>query len=153
MAGPRQAVRRSLKLAWLVTGPLAFLALLITGILLVKDPEPVGEWPLGLLFFALLAVAGATQLLLEVRRQTFTVSLVEVPVLIGLYFLPPVTLIIARVLAALVVFGRRKVPPTKLAFNAANVAAEAALACAVVFLAGPLDASEPITWFVLATAV
>lgn len=137
----------------MITLPLAFFALVSTLVLAATHPRPVGEWLAGVLFFALFMVASFVVLMFEVRRQAFTVTLVEIPLLLGLFFLPPVTLILARVLALVVVQARRRVPPLKLCFNFANHSAETALAGLIVLIAGPLETAGPRTWLVLVAAV
>lgn len=153
MATPRTPARRSPELAWLITGPLAFFAVVSTFVLLIAHPQPVGEWVGGLIFFALFALASFVVLMFEVRRQAFTVTLIEIPFLLGLFFLPPVTLILVRLLGSVVAQSRRRVPLIKLCFNAASHAAETALASLLVFAAGPLQSTGPRTWLVLSSAV
>ena len=102
MARPAPPIKRGPELGWLVTGPLA----LITGglIAVLADRSAlgapaVGEWGWGVLFLVLFALADVAILGFRVRRNVMTVSLLEIPLLLGLVFLPPVTLIVMRVLA------------------------------------------------------
>src|SRR5690606_25611286 len=153
MVATQRNARRSSELAWLITGPLAFVALVSTLVLLAEHPKPTGDWPVGLLFFALFVTANSVVLMFEVRRQAFSVTLVEIPLLLGLYFLPPVTLILVRLLGSVVAQLYRRVPLIKLCFNTASHVAAAALASVLVFAAGPLTDPGPRTWLVLAGAV
>ena len=121
--------------------------------LAISHPNPTGDWPLGLLFFGLFLAAHAAILLFEVRRQSFTLNIGEIPFLLGLFFLPPLTLIIGRVLAAVVGHLSRRQPPVKLWFNVANVAASTSIATAIVVNADVLDAAEPRTWLTLVGAM
>ncbi|MEV1288189.1 sensor domain-containing phosphodiesterase [Micromonospora sp. NPDC049679] len=120
---------------------------------MVEHPQAAGEWAIGLLFFVLFVSASSVVLMFEVRRQAFSVTLVEIPFLLGLFFLPPLTLILVRVLGSVVAQTHRRVPPIKLCFNTASHAAGAALACVLVFAAGPLQGASPRTWLVLSGAV
>ncbi|WP_091555817.1 putative bifunctional diguanylate cyclase/phosphodiesterase [Micromonospora pattaloongensis] len=120
---------------------------------MAEHPNPAGDWGLGFLFFVLFVSASLVVLMFEVRRQAFSVTLVEIPFLLGLFFLPPVTLILARVLASVVAQARRRVPPIKLCFNTASHAAAAALASVLVVAAGRREGDDPSTWLVLSSAV
>lgn len=139
--------------AWLITGPLALFAVTSTFVLAVVHPRPTGEWLAGGFFFALFMVASFAALMFEVRRQAFTMTLVEIPLVLGLFFLPPVTLILARVLALVVAQARRRVPLVKLCFNLASHGAETALASLIVVAVGPLETAGPRTWLALLAAV
>lgn len=153
MARSQTTVQHSPERAWFVTGPLALIGVIITVAIGIGHPDPIGEWFTGAVFFGLILAANAAVLVFEVRRQGFILSIVEIPYLLGLFFLPPLTLIFVRVLAAIVAHMRRKTPPVKLWFNVASVAAGTALAAAIVVDADSLDASEPRTWLVLVAAV
>jgi diguanylate cyclase (GGDEF)-like protein len=119
----------------------------------VNHPDPTGEWLTGLLFLVLFVAAGSRILRLEVRRQAFALSMVEIPFLLGLYYLPPVTLVCARAVAYVIVQLRRHQPAVKLAFNTASLLAETAAAIAIVYALGPLDDGSPESWLILAMAV
>ncbi|HEX8626770.1 MAG TPA: bifunctional diguanylate cyclase/phosphodiesterase [Catenuloplanes sp.] len=154
MASSGGPAGRSQHLAWTFTGPLAVFAVVTTVALFATVDHPAGEWPTGLLFFAVFVAAGASVLMFEVRRgDNFVVSFVDIPALLGLYFLPPVTLILVRLAATVIVQVHRKSSPVKFAFNMASTTAGTALACVIVHNAGHLDATEPTTWLALAAAV
>jgi diguanylate cyclase (GGDEF)-like protein len=149
----RQRARQRPELAWLISTPLTVLAVVISALIGANHSEPVGEWLAGLLFFGLFVAANSVLFRFEFRRQIATVYMAEIPLLLGLFYLPPVTLIIARVLAMAVFQVRRKVPPIKAYFNVASSTAVAAIGAAIVYSAGHLDAFAPRTWLVLAAAV
>ena len=159
MASLRTRFRRSQDLAWLITGPIGLFAVLVSLFLGLTQDEPAGDWLLGLLFLALFVAADRAVLMLEVRRQAFAITLVEIPFLLALYWLPPITLILARVLASIIAQTSRRVPTVKLWFNVASHAASAAIASLIVFAAGPLHhdgptgAATPSDWAVLAAAM
>ncbi|HTF09385.1 MAG TPA: diguanylate cyclase, partial [Asanoa sp.] len=154
----RSGFRRNQELAWLLTGPVGLFAILVTLFLGVNEPEPSGSWLLSLVFLGLFVAADRVVLMFEVRRQAFTVTLVEIPVLLALFWLPPMTVILARVLASILAQSSRRVPPIKLWFNVASHAAAVALAALIVFafnsphLRGVGDAG-PYEWVSLAAAV
>jgi diguanylate cyclase (GGDEF)-like protein len=163
VARPTQPIKRGPELAWLVTGPLALFA--AASALLFADratPElpAIGDWGWGLLFLGLFAAADVAIMGFRVRRNVISVSVSEIPFLLGLALLPPVTLIIIRVLAKAIVYALRRFPIVKSAFNVASVAASTATAELLVIAYRPPDVQhlqtwlvQPQTWLVLAAAV
>lgn len=150
---------RSPELAWLVTAPVSCLTLAIASVIGLRSETPWGSWPLAGLFFLLLMVADLTPLNLEVRRQTFTQNLVEIPLLLGLVYLPPLTLITIRVAATAICAFYRRSQPVKAAFNIALVGLSTASATLILTVFGPAggltkaDIAQPKTWLLLAAAV
>jgi diguanylate cyclase (GGDEF)-like protein len=99
----------------------------------------VGQGALGLtrIDVLLLAVAfGAAELVvlhLESGRNAFSVSLSELPLIVGLFMVPTAGLVTARVVGGgLVLLFVRRQPPTKLIFNVCAMAMEVSLAAWVV---------------------
>jgi diguanylate cyclase (GGDEF)-like protein len=96
--------------------------------------EPI-DAPLRLPWWAMAAAFALAEIFvvhLQIRRNAHSYSVSEAPLLVGLVFLAPVGLIIARVAgaaAALVLHRRQR--GVKLAFNLAHLALEACLAVAV----------------------
>jgi diguanylate cyclase (GGDEF)-like protein len=73
-------------------------------------------WVLGLAFLA----TEIFVLNVQARRETQTISLSEIPLVLGLFFAAPLTLLLTWVLAsALVMVVLRRSPPVKVAFNVA----------------------------------
>ncbi|HZM78641.1 MAG TPA: sensor domain-containing phosphodiesterase [Candidatus Limnocylindrales bacterium] len=138
---------------WLLTGPLAVLLVILTGYLALNVDPPVGKWPLALLLFVMLILADVFRLTFEVRRQTMTLTLSEIPLLLGIYYLPPVTLIAVYMLWAAVAQLRRKTSPVKGAYNIVMNGNQALSAALVWFAFGPLKADRPESWLVLAVAI
>jgi diguanylate cyclase (GGDEF)-like protein len=102
-------------------------------------------WMLAAGFF----LAESLVLHLPRREQTHTISLTEIPLVLGLAFAGPGALIIGRLLGGmaglLVVRGQRS--PVKLAFNASVFHLEAATACAVYgTVLGSSTPARPIGW-------
>jgi diguanylate cyclase (GGDEF)-like protein len=138
----------------LVTGPLAIISLGMTVYIgLRSELAPLGQWPFAGLLFCGLILTDLFRLTFEVRRQMVTLTLWEIPFLLGLNQLPPVTFIVAVVIAALVIQVRRKSGPIKFAFNVAMNGAQAAAATLVWISFGPIRADDPRAWLVLAIAV
>jgi diguanylate cyclase (GGDEF)-like protein len=93
-----------------------------------RAPVEVGG-PAVLLLVVAFAAAELVVLHLESGRNAFSVSLSELPLIVGLLTLPTPGLLVARVVGGglVLVFVRRQ-PPTKLAFNVCSIAMEVSLA-------------------------
>lgn len=153
MPGRLLAQSRSSRLPWLLTVPLAAVAVLLGAAAQLGRPISWSQVLLAVVFLAVFVTAELTILRLEVRRQTFLVTVTEIPLLLGLFFLSPVLLIAARVAASVVVRAYRRQSAVKLWFNVAAAAAAAALASLIVRAGLPLDGLDPTTWTLLAAAV
>jgi diguanylate cyclase (GGDEF)-like protein len=155
MAVDRHPGRRQ-ELVWLLTGLLALAAVVIITVLLLSVRKPAGEWPLGLVFLAAFIGAGTLALKFETRQgDTFVVTFAEIPFLLSLFYLPPLTVVLARLIALVAVQGirQRRRPLVKFAFNTASYMAATAVACAIVYPQGDLDGTSPQTWLLLTAAV
>ncbi|MER5701423.1 bifunctional diguanylate cyclase/phosphodiesterase [Micromonospora sp. NPDC002296] len=145
--------RRGTDLAWLITGPLAFLAVICCLLIALVEREPYGEWGLGLLLLTALFAAHLPVLSFVVRRQTFSATITEIPLVLALYYLPPLTLVLVATLAALIAQLRRRLGPAKFAFNVARAAAATSLAALVLLALPPIRGVGPGTWGILFAAV
>jgi diguanylate cyclase (GGDEF)-like protein len=153
VARARFGVRRSSQLAWFVTGPLAVVAVLVTFGVQYNHPIDASDWWLAPLYVALFAAAEATILRFEIRRQGFSASLGEIPLVLGLFYLAPLVLVLVRGAASLVVRGRRSQSAVKLWFNVASITAAAACASLVVTGLGPVTTTkDPKSWLILVLA-
>jgi diguanylate cyclase (GGDEF)-like protein len=128
------------------------LLVLLVGCLLVLAGEPhrlVAElsvpWPVLLVMFAAVEVF---VLHVQIKREARTISMSEIPLVLGMFFASPTTVITTRVVGAFLVYLLyRRQTPVKLIFNAALNASETALAL-VVFrgLAGPTSVIGSHAW-------
>ena len=106
----------------------AILAIAAAAISVVLLPLPMDIFAADVLVMGALLVMGffaAERFVvhLSVRRETRTFSLSEIPLVLGLYFAPPIVLVLAQVVgAALALRLHRRQPVRKLAFNVANFA-------------------------------
>ena len=109
------------------------------------------------LLFAVLVVLfllfERAQVTVEVRKQTHALSLSEIPLLIGLFLLPPVGLMAARVLAGGRLLLDRRLLPGKQMFNLGVFATEVAVAQTVFGLFPNHDVGMPQSWFAALAAV
>ena len=84
------------------------------------------------LLLLLFAVVEMYVLHVQVRREARTISMSEIPLVLGMFFVPPVTVMIVRVLGSGLVYALyRRQAPLKLAFNVALNGAETGLALLV----------------------
>jgi diguanylate cyclase (GGDEF)-like protein len=134
---------------------------------LTADPgelPPTANWPLAIVLFVLFTVANLTSLRFEFRRQASFVSIVELPLLLALFYLSPVLVVSSRVASAILVNFRKKMTPVKLWFNVAIAGANAAVAVAIlhapavwnseaVVRDGQLRIDSPVTWLALFAAL
>ena len=134
--------------AWFFTLAVAAAAVAVFLLFIIAAPgyEPGDEldWPVLAVAFGLAEVAVVH---LIVRNQAVTVSLSEIPLVVGFYFLAPAYLVFAQFVGAgiaLVVFRRQ--PPLKLVFNLAVFSLGSSLAILVFQEIAPLAPRSVIVW-------
>jgi diguanylate cyclase (GGDEF)-like protein len=109
---------------------------------------------LGMLgMFIAFVLTESVQLDLEVRRQTFTVTPIELVVVIGLAEIGGLWTAVARGAAVLAVLLHQRYAPAKVVFNVALAVLEVAAAVAVLQFFPPADLGSPVTWGALVVAV
>lgn len=139
--------------AWLLTGPMAIVAILLTIVAQFGVSTPGWNWLLAVAFLATFVGALLAVLQVEVRRQTLVISMTEVPLLLGLYYLSPMLVVLVVAIATFVVRSYQRQGTVKLWFNVVSQAAGAALAGLIVQAGPPLDGTTVTTWLTLAAAV
>jgi diguanylate cyclase (GGDEF)-like protein len=117
--------RRPERRLYLLAAILAVLAALEHVMLPAHASPPAGRLvgPAALLFVFFLA-AESSQIHVELRRQTHSLSFSELPLVLGLFLLPPLWLVAVRLSAAGIVFLLRRAPAPKALFNLGLFAAE-----------------------------
>jgi diguanylate cyclase (GGDEF)-like protein len=108
---------------------------------------------LGLVFVFVIMLADVGAMDFRIRRSVMRVSLSEIPFFIGLAFLPPITLILAQVMAKVIVCVWRRQEVEKSAFNVASIGAATAAAAVFINQFRPLHLTHPKAWLVLVVAV
>lgn len=84
------------------------------------------------LMVALVVAAESSVVHFRFRRDSFTFSLSEIPLVLGLYFMEPMTFIAAHAVGNIIAFGvLRRNTPIKLVFNVAQFALQAVASVAV----------------------
>ncbi|MEU6074442.1 bifunctional diguanylate cyclase/phosphodiesterase [Micromonospora sp. NPDC047074] len=145
--------RRSTQHAWFITGPLAFVAIVCATLTsLVADPA-FGEWWLALALLGVMIGLGMPVLNFVVRRQSFGVTLTEIPLVIAFYLVPPLTVMVIYTVALAVAQTRHHFAPAKFWFNVAKTAAGTSLAGLVLQALPPMRDVGPGTWASLSAAV
>ena len=153
-AGVRTQLRRLSGLAgpraiWMFSAVLLISALLVDLRVIPPGQALIGDtgvpwW----LIAAIFAVAEVFVIEFTLRNDTHSFTLSELPLVVGLFLLPPDQLILAQLVgagAALIIQGPRT--PVKLVFNVANFMFGTALACLVFrLIASPADPLGPTGW-------
>lgn len=131
---------------FIVALALASAAVFVT---LILPMQPYAEDQLPWLFFvAAFGLAEVGVLHFSVRSQAVTVSLAEIPLVIGFYFADPAALVLAQLVGtafALVVVRRQT--PARLAFNLALFTLSSSLALVVFGAIAPPEFDDLLAWW------
>ena len=98
-----------------------------------------GFWLAVALLAAGFAIAETTQIHVELKRQTVSLSLSELPLVVGLFLAAPLPLLAGRLVGALAVALVRRTVPYKASFNAALYSLEVGV---LVTVAGQVEPGE-----------
>ena len=150
MTSVRRIGGRRQDFAWLVTIPMAILTAVLA--VTMSTEGLAGRLHVALLYLGLFTLAQATVLHFEVRRHSFVLLLTEIPLILALYYLPPLLLITVRVISLLVVQIWQRFPFVKICFNVASVGFSTVVASLIVEAHRPTDVG-PRTWLILGGAV
>ena len=152
----RQATSRVLALRVLLAGALvaSIGAAALTTALGLSHPvaSMTLPWPLLVLLFV---AVEASVLHVQVRREAQTISMSEIPLVLGLFLADPAVVVATRVVGSglVYVFYRRQAP-LKVTFNLSLAFAEVSLALAVFHaVSGSSDAVSPMSWLATYLAV
>ncbi|BAL85803.1 putative cGMP-specific phosphodiesterase [Actinoplanes missouriensis 431] len=153
MAGPSRSRRRSADYAWLITGPLGLFAFACTIGFWIDDPGWYRDALPALVILALYLVSQFAAFNVVIRRSGLTVTVTEVPLVLGLYYISPVLMIGVVVIGALSMQVRYTTAPVKAWFNVAKQAASICASLLVIEAFPPIVNAGPGTWGILAVAV
>lgn len=121
---------------------------------LVPRNAPSTTWWLAWVTLLLAFVAAeATQIHIEVRRETWSISLSEVPLVLGLFLVGPLGTLLMRLVANSILMAYRKAVPLKLVFNTCLFALEVSLAASVLGLLSYGEVADPRTWVSVVLAI
>jgi diguanylate cyclase (GGDEF)-like protein len=106
------------------------------------DPRTAWAGPIYEFVAYALVVLGceATRLRFEIRRHTYVFSVSEAALVLGLFWMSPVQMLAARLIASILVYGYQRFPPLKLLVNSIVTASEIAVA---TYVFGQLGATDP----------
>jgi diguanylate cyclase (GGDEF)-like protein len=134
-----------------IVGLITFLLALGTALLLwtpalddkAPGPTHLPWWAMVLMF----GVAEMVVLHIQIRREAQTVSLSEIPLVVGLFMAGPVGLLVGRVVGSFLIFVfHRRQATIKVAFNTALVFASGAIALTIWSLAFNGTEAGPEAW-------
>jgi len=115
--------------------------------------EGLSPLPVSAIFFVLFIAAEVSRVQFEVRRHAVQMSLSEVPLLLALHFMSPLSVFTVRLLAAVAFTVVRRGDAVKEIFNLINIAAGTAVACLIVAVAHLPATITPRSWAILIVAV
>ncbi|HEX6873738.1 MAG TPA: diguanylate cyclase, partial [Micromonosporaceae bacterium] len=139
------------ELAWLVTAPTFVLAAGLAALWLVTPIETDQLW-VAALFLGMFMLAQATSLHFEVGRHSFTPLLTDLPLVLALFYLPPILVLGVRVTSLVVVLLWQRYTAVKLFFNLASVGLSTTVGAMIVAAQPPVGVG-PRTWLILGAAV
>ncbi|TQJ25212.1 diguanylate cyclase/phosphodiesterase [Micromonospora sp. A202] len=145
--------RRTTEHAWLITAPLAGIALVGMLVLALSEPIRLADWPIAVVLLMVMVAAGIPTLNFVVRRQAVVVTLTEIPLVLALYWLSPLLVIVTATVAEVFTQMHRGYAPPKVWFNVARAAAGVSVAGLVLAASPQLTSVRPSTWGVLFAAV
>jgi diguanylate cyclase (GGDEF)-like protein len=145
---PREPVRRTWLFNLLLVTVAVGLYLTIVGDLRLAVPVVQIPW---ILLASLFCAAEAWRVYVHVRRNAISFSLSELPLVLGLYFASPATLVSARMAGGVVALLLiRRYSPIKVAFNLAVQAVEAEVALWLLSLLNPTrDLADLRSWAIV----
>ncbi|GAB3140249.1 EAL domain-containing protein [Micromonospora sonneratiae] len=138
----------------MITGPLAMLAVVWSVVLalLGRDTDPFNPW-VAVLFLGLFVLVEVPVLYFITHRQGISITINEVPLILALFYLPPLTVVLICTVSSLITQVRRRLPAAKLWFNVAKTAAATSLASLALVAMPEIQDAGPGTWVTLLIAV
>jgi len=125
---------------------------MLTPAVLARRPI-LAPWPEILLYLGVFLTAELISITTEIRGHGTTITLTELPLVLALFYLPPLPLLLIRIVThVLAVSFRRRLAPVKLVFNVALRSAATAAALLIVTAFDPLHGDSPRTWLALFAA-
>ena len=116
---------------FIISLALAATGLHVFGVLPLVDESRTWNWAWPLAVAVAFMAAELLPVHVRLGREAYAFSMMELPLVVGLYFVRPDLLVAARVLGSLLAFVAKRKAPQKLAFNCALFALETALAVTV----------------------
>jgi diguanylate cyclase (GGDEF)-like protein len=152
MSKMRSAAGRPLEYAYFISVPLALLTAALLIPLGTRRPPTAGELPAFAVYLVLFLLAQWTTMQLELRRNSVSLTVTEIPLLFALLYLSPVMVVLARVLALVIWLIYQRHSPVRMFYNVAAIGMATTIAALIVDAYRPATFG-PATWLVLAIAV
>ncbi len=152
MTTPRAPV---IGVIWLYSALLTAVALVIELAVVVPtvDHDRAWSWPVVVALAVAFFAAESVIVHLHLGREAYAFSVMEIPLVLGLFFVRPDLLVVARVAGGLAAFVVQRRSPDKTAFNCAMFAIETVCAVGVWHLVlGEHDPLGPLGWVAVAAA-
>jgi diguanylate cyclase (GGDEF)-like protein len=146
-------VRRPQYLAWFIAGPLAVVAFGLSVPVVLADQRSWRFAWLAPVFVLVITLSGLTELRFSIRRQSYRMLLTDIPLLLALFYLPPLLVLLVRLTSSLLLPSLYRQGAVKLSFNVAGIACGTAVANLVVYLIPFGTHTGPTTWAILGFAV
>ena len=105
------------------------------------------------LYTALFFLAEAAHLKIDMRRQGYTISFSEMPLVLALFYLEPLTVLTARTLAFALFYAQQRYARQKAAFNTVMGATAATIALLVADALSLGSPTSPVSWLVAYAAI
>jgi diguanylate cyclase (GGDEF)-like protein len=153
VARPKVPVRRPQYLAWFIAGPLAIVAFGLSVPVVLADQRSWRFAWLAPVFVLVITLSGLTELRFSIRRQSYRMLLTDIPLLLALFYLPPLLVLLVRLTSSLLLPSLYRQGAVKLSFNVAGIACGTAVANLVVYLLPFSADAGPSTWAILGFAV
>jgi len=144
----RSAVRR----AWTVAAGGSLVAVAVASTVLPAAAPPVHPLIVGVIA-VLFLVSESISMHVEFRRQTYSWSLAELALTIGLVEVGGAWTTLAWAVGLAGLLAVQKYPPHKFVFNVATALLHGSVAVAVLHVLPPADITEPLRWVELIVAV
>jgi hypothetical protein len=128
-------------------------ALVCTVAFWIAEPDWYQTWMVGLLILGLAVVSQRASFNIVIRRSAFDITVTEVPLVLGLYYLSPVMMVVIVASGMLFMQLSAKYPPVKMWFNVASATAAICAALLVKEAFPPTESAGPATWGVLFVAM
>jgi diguanylate cyclase (GGDEF)-like protein len=138
--------------AWLITYPLAVIALICTVAFWTVDPQWYRQALPGILFFLIYLLACRAVFTIVIWRSAFNIAVTDIPLVLVLFYLPPVAVMLVVTGATLAVQLWNSIPRTKAAFNVAKSAAGTSVALLFIAAFPEQHEATPSAWAILAVA-
>lgn len=105
------------------------------------------------IFSGFFFLASATRLKIDIQRQAYTISFAEIPFVVALFYIDPLTLLIARSIGPALADAYRRSPLQKAVFNVSIAAVAATIAAVIASGLGLASAAAPVSWVIAYAAI